>query len=289
MPDKPDDDYDVDEAAEHPAAHGDGSTSRQPLGRGIPRPEEVEPLKVEGEDDEPPRTQSVRDLDVCPSCGGSMRGGDNLVCIRCGFDLKTNKKVQTVTGAVEVGDEPATGELEPIIKPGNGDLWLPAILAAISGVILLIGYLAGAPALYPHLVADAALKEQALVISAGQRLQAVLQLIVLVGMLKACGLGALTFTAYMNGMRLCRNWDHLKLGAMRMGAIAVTMRLAAFIALPQMIERLTEAVVQLAVFTGLSIALFGLKPKDAPILTGAMAILFVLLWLSAWVIVWGTW
>lgn len=217
-----------------------------------------------------------------------MRGSEDLVCIRCGFDLKTMKKVSTVTGAVEVSDAPAGDELEPIIKPGNGEYWLPTILAAISGLLLLIGYLAGASSLFPNLVA-ATEEGKPLIISAGQRIQAILQLIVVISMLTACGLGALAFTAYLNGMRLCKNWDHLQLGAVRMLAIAVTMRLAAFIALPRPFEWMAEVVLQLAVFAGLSIALFRLKPKDAPIFTGAMAMLFMVMWLFAWVIVWGTW
>jgi hypothetical protein len=283
---------------------------------GIPRPEYIEPLNVEEPHEEPRRApgdqahraasdqsrraqtdesrkSSVKDLDVCPSCGATMRGADNLVCIRCGFDLKTMRHVQTKTGeidAAEAAAQQASGELQPLIKRGNGDLWLPTILAAVAGIILLIGYLAGARALFPNVIATNEAGQQLINVTAGMRLNAILKTLILIGMIGACGMGALAFTAYLNGMRLARNWDDLKLGVIRMLAIVVTMRLAAFIALPnRALEWTAETIVQLAIFAGLSIALFRIKPGDSPILTGAAVILFVMFWLAAYVVVWATW
>ena len=297
MADQPRDNYEIEPDSEI----GSESDLPKPRQVGIPRAEHVQPLDVEDDSDQPRRASSdqskkssVKDLDVCPSCGATMRGADNLVCIRCGFDLKTMRHVQTKTGeidAAEVAAQQASGggELQPLIKRGNGDLWLPTILAAVAGIVLLIGYLAGARALFPNVIATNE-AGQIVSISAGMRFNAILKTLILIGMIGACGMGALAFTAYLNGMRLARNWDDLKLGAIRMLATVVVMRLAAFITLPnRALEWTAEAFVQLAIFAGLSIALFRLKPADAPIMTGAAVILFVMLWLAAYVVVWATW
>lgn len=310
MADQPRDNYEIEPDSEI-SPKPDLPKPRQV---GIPRAEYVEPLKVEDTSDESARnagerptragtdsprrgpvdesrTASVRDLDVCPSCGATMRGIDNLVCIRCGFDLKTMRHVQTKTGEIDAAEIAAQqSELQPLIKRGNGDLWLPTILAALAGIVLLIGYLAGARALFPNAVTTNETGQAMINVTAGMRFNAILKTLIIIGMIGACGIGALAFTAYLNGMRLARNWDDLKLGAIRMLAIVVTMRLTSFIALPnRALEWTAEAIVQLAIFAGLSLALFRLKPGDAPIMTGAAVILFVMLWLAGQLVVWATW
>jgi hypothetical protein len=226
---------------------------------------------------------AVKDLDVCPNCGASMRGTDTLVCLRCGFDLKTMKVVKTVTGEVAPESEAEQEKGPPLVEPGMGDLWLPGAMAVISGALLMICYLAGAHGLFPS-TAEGTPAD----IGPALRFQYLLRFIIFSAMGAACGLGALAFLANMLGMRLVEHISDLKLAAVRMLGIVVTARLAALIDFPsQTLEWITEIVIQIAAFAGLSIVLFRLNPRDALTLAGAAVILFVLLWLGAYMVVWS--
>ena len=276
-------------------ADDDAAKADQPPAKaryvGIPRPSEVQPINLEEPPDTPPAAGSVKDLDVCPNCGASMRGGDELVCIRCGFDLKTMRQVRTRTG--ETSEPPseevlAEDQREALIKPGNGDYWLPGVLGGVSVLVLLVAYLAGLPALFPEIRA-ATEPTHTVVITFGDRVLGLLQMFVLVIMLTACGMGALAFFAHLQGLRLAKTIDDLKLGAVRMLAIMLTTRLATLIVLPYLaLERTVEAVVQLVLFAGLSIALFRLQPRDAPTLAITFGLIFIVLWVFAHAVVWAT-
>src|SRR5690606_17153869 len=156
----------------------------QPLNVETP---EAEPEKRESDDEPlsgPPK--SVRELDVCPNCGAPMRQSDSLVCLRCGFDLKTMRKLETVSkrasgddddsDAADEGDESAQ-EQPPLGEPGSGDLWLPGAMAAISGLILIIGYFAAVRGLYLGIEATAMHEGVPFAVSAGARFIAVLKFI----------------------------------------------------------------------------------------------------------------
>lgn len=273
-----------------------GAPGRRP---DIERPAGVEPFALEEPEapaqhvqrapaaERQPASKSVKDFDICPNCGASMRGADELVCLRCGFDLKTLKVLPTVTaadtGEQEVQDQEGA-DAEPLVAPGLGNLWLPGALAAISAVILIVSYLAGAVGLFPHLPAgDAA--AAAAEVPLGARFEGLLQFVVLSAMWIACGLGALAFLAYLVG----RPFGDLQLALVRMTAVVVTMRLASMIDLGSRTwEWTAEALLQAAIFIALAIALFRLQPRDAPTLGIAAVILFMVLWLGANVVVWVT-
>jgi hypothetical protein len=244
----------------------------------IERPKDVQPIELEGgveQDDSPNR--SVKDLDVCPSCGASMRGSEALVCLRCGFDLKTMRQIKTETGEVAPADNDL---LPPIVRPGMGNVWLPATVAAICGGFLAVCYLAGVRGLYADVSAE---------ISVGERLVALLRFAVLVGMWAACGLGALAFLATLLGMKLVGDLSHLRIAAIRMLAIVAAARLVTLINLAtNSYESFVEAVLQLAIFIGLSIVFFRLNPRDGATLGGTALVLFMLLWCAAWAVVWAT-
>src|SRR5687768_17541375 len=134
--------YGVEPANEN--ALESGKPASAPESRPASKPPPIE-LERESEPSERPlrdedsTKQSVKELDVCPNCGASMRGTDALVCLRCGFDLKTMRVVKTEVGeAVE-----PVAEAPPLVRPGMGDLWLPAVIAAACGGFLLICYMAG--------------------------------------------------------------------------------------------------------------------------------------------------
>jgi hypothetical protein len=86
----------------------------------------------------------------CPSCGAPMPGEEEVVCLRCGFDLSAARKIEVRTGVEEV--EPAIPEEErkpPLTPAGRGGLHLPAIVAGAALLIMTIAFLAGASGLYP--------------------------------------------------------------------------------------------------------------------------------------------
>ncbi|MFG0257943.1 MAG: hypothetical protein ACF8GE_08595 [Phycisphaerales bacterium JB043] len=50
--------------------------------------------------------QSSDEPDLCPNCAKPLPDRDTLVCLECGYDIKTNKKVSTRLGQVEI-EEPS--------------------------------------------------------------------------------------------------------------------------------------------------------------------------------------
>jgi len=86
----------------------------------------------------------------CPSCGAPMPGEEEVVCLRCGFDLSAARKLEVRTGVEEVEpDIPEEERKPPLTPPGRGGLHLPAILAGGALLIMTIAFLAGASGLYP--------------------------------------------------------------------------------------------------------------------------------------------
>lgn len=274
-----------DNEAAPPPVSGPFPTLRagRPLGStdGDIPPTGGEPIDIE--DDRPPSQRSIHELDVCPSCSAPMRGADTLVCIRCGFDLKSMRKAETVVGRptealLDSGDD----SREILVKPGRGDLWLPTAMAGVSAVILLIAYLSAWRGLFPGIDAAAAAGDSAYQVSVGDRMRGVLQFAVLALMWTACGVAAVAMLAHLLGLKL----GDMKLSAVRMLGIVTTMRLAAMLNVPYpWLEWTAEAVIQIATFIGLSIVLFRLPPRDAPTLAGIGIVMFVLLWLLAHLIV----
>jgi hypothetical protein len=261
----------------------------------VERGKDVKPIDLEGEaapssvssgrDDDPPN-RSVKDLDVCPSCGASMRGADALVCLRCGFDLKTNRQIRTEMGEVTPTE---IESVPPLVRPGMGDMWLPAAVAAICGGFLAVCYLAGLRGLFPEIDAAILANQRDPEIGVGDRFVALLRFVVLVGMWATCGLGALSFLATLLGVKLVNDVSHLRLAAIRMLAIVAAARIATLINLDTTsYEWIVEAVLQLAIFIALSIAFFRLNPRDGVTLGGSALVLFMLLWCAAWAVVWAT-
>lgn len=100
----------------------------------------------------------------CPNCGSPMTEPDQIVCLRCGFDLARLKVVETATGVEEVDpDAPAEpgegeeGEAEAVerrrgpalARDGRGGIMLPLIVAAACVFVLSIAAMVGWSGLYP--------------------------------------------------------------------------------------------------------------------------------------------
>jgi hypothetical protein len=248
----------------------------------------AEPLPLE--DDTPQSMRPIKDLDVCPNCGAAMGGTGEILCLRCGFDLKTMKQVNVQTGVVEVPAAGTAGETpesaphdqrKPLVEPGRGDFMLPLGIAAAVGVIMFIAYMLGVRALFPPVVdADGDVIANG-TITIGMRFLGVLEMIVSVAMLTACGLGALWFLAFLLSQRM-GDW---KLAAARMLGIVAVMQIALFVNMNTYSwERMTEFVIQAAIFSGLCIVFYRIKPKDTPTLLGSTVCLYLIVWFGSWVV-----
>jgi hypothetical protein len=251
--------------------------------RAAPPPEST---GVEATDDEDGPI-SPHDLDVCPNCGAPMRTADTLVCMRCGFDLKTMTVVETETG--EVDAEPQVEPAVPLVKRYAMEPWLPLSLAAVAALMLIVGYLAGAPGLFPALQAtmtgEAAGASPAVTIDLADRMLGVARFPVRLGLWALCGLGAVAAAAWVFGRPL----GNVPLAFWRVLAAAAVARLAGLIDLTSRpLEWFVEAVIQTGVFFLLVMGLFRLRPRDAGTIVGLTIVVFVILYGIARLVTWVT-
>ena len=288
-----------DDGDEAPSSAGEGDAppggEEKPVK--APRPLDLEPPEPPAADEassraavsksaagaEPePEPSGVRALDVCPNCGSPMRGRDMLVCMRCGFDLKSLKVIETETG--QTTEEEEKEERQPLVQEAAGDPWLPAALAIAAAVVLLIGYLAGAAGLFPQL--RSALEEGALFSASWDaRWGGAARFPLLIALWAMCGFGALIAAAWLFG----RPFGNIGLGALRMLAIVAVARCAGFLSFPwRLLEFTAEAIAAAAVFFILSMLLLRLKPRDAATVLVVTVVLFLALYIVARVVTWVT-
>lgn len=219
---------------------------------------------------EEPSKSSVKALDVCPNCGSTMREGNMLVCLRCGFDLKTLRVLETQTGEQEQ-EEDEEEPPEPLCRPGRGDFVVPGILAGISVLLISIGYLASADGLF-NLISDDGLPiEPAAAERFGQ--WGVYLATLVVGSL--CGLAGVFVVSRLNETAF-GDW---RLGSLRMVAVVATMLLAKFVDLGgKFLEIGAEGILHAAIFVGLSMFFFRLTPRDGATAGLTALLLAVLFW-----------
>lgn len=248
--------------------------------------EGVEPLELEPDDGsrestdgdngaseaEEPSKSSVKALDVCPNCGATMRQGNLLVCLRCGFDLKTLRVLETQTG--EEGheeDEDEDEPPEPLCLPGRGDFRVPGILAGISVLVISIGYLAGADGLF-NLESDDGFPIDP---AAAQRFgQWGIYLATLV-LGSLCGLAGVFVVSRLNETTF-GDW---RLGSLRIVGVFATMWLAKFVDLGgKFLEIGAEWILHAGIFVGLSMFFFRLTPRDAATAGLTALLLAVVFW-----------
>ena len=223
-------------------------------------PEETDQFELEIE----PDSDYVKSLDICPNCGKSMGKARNLICLNCGFDLKTMKVIETKTGETTLEEiEAQDKKPKPVSRRGRGDLWLPGGLAGFSMAVLLIGYAIGAAGLLP-------------VDSVG-RIRGLFEEMGLLVIWAACGLGGLYCFARLQERPMGR-WQR---AAMRIAGITCTMRLATFLDITRVLEWPLEAILQIAIAASLSIFFFRIKPRDAGMLIIIAILIFLILYLLA--------
>jgi hypothetical protein len=204
----------------------------------------------------------IKALDVCPNCGSPMGPVDTVVCMRCGFDLKTLKVIKTktpppATPPADQAKPEAETESAALSEPGAGDLWLPALLGAASLLLLATGCLAG----FRGLVGGSAEESAGFFL----RLGALVKIVLRVAILAGCGLGGLAVLAHIARARL----GELKLAAVRMAGIMAILNVTAFISTTSRgLEWTIESIVQGLAYVGLTMFFFGLNLRDAVTLLG---------------------
>lgn len=248
----------------------------------IERPDDVEPVELEPEDkpnqsaqkddaasdsDEPAKP-GVRELDICPNCGAPMREGNRLVCLRCGFDLKTLQVLKTETGEqVEEEDDEEDEPPEPLSLPGRGDYMVPGIMAGLSVLLISIGYFANADGLHLQAGNDPLVDPAA--VDRFAKWGEYLAYLVLGSM---CALASLFIVARLNE----RPFGDWRLGMVRTVGIIATVWLAKFLNLGDgFFEFSFEWILHGGIFVGLSMFFFRLMPRDAAT-AGLTALLLVL-------------
>ncbi len=256
------DSYSVEDDAEgDPQTQDPGQHSAQ-----VTPSDVAEPMELEADDhprgsadDDAPAKSGVRELDVCPNCGAPMREGNRIVCLRCGFDLKTLKVLKTQTGEQteqEQEDEEEDEPPEPLSLPGRGDYLLPGIMAGLSVLLITIGYLVGADGLFNLKTADGLPIDP---VAADRFAQWGVYLAYLV-LGSLCALAGLFIVARLNE-RAFGDWRR---GILRTVGIIATVWLAKFLDLGgAFIELSVEWILHAGIFVGLSMFFFRLTPRDA--------------------------
>ena len=225
---------------------------------------------------EPPASEepsAVAALDVCPNCASPLGGVDVIVCIRCGFDMKSLKVIKTDTKGT-VAAEPDKEEQPALSEPGTGGYWLPWAMTAGGLGLLAIGYLWGAGGLFSG-------EED---VGFGVRAVGLLKMLVKTAVLALSGFGGLSAVAHMVGARL----GDAKLAAVRMLGITAAIGLLAFFNLQSdAVEWTVESVTQALAYLGLSMVLFRLSVRDAATLLGVTIVAVVVLLLVSAAVQWA--
>jgi hypothetical protein len=219
--------------------------------------------------EEPP---AVAALDVCPNCGSPLGGVDIIVCMRCGFDMKALKVIETDTKGTA---KPIVEEEQPVLsEPGTGDYWLPWAMTGGGLGLLAIGYLWGAGGLFGG--------EEA--VGFGAKAVGLLKMLVKTAVLALAGFGGLYALTHMLKAQL----GDAKLAAVRMLGIMAAIGLLAFFNLQSAAAEWTiESVTQALAYLGLTMVLFRLSARDAATLLGVTIVVVVLLLLVSAAVQWA--
>ncbi len=264
----------------------DKSYGLDPADAELPEPPEPPEPPESSEPPDPPEPSAIKALDVCPNCGSPMGGADAVVCLRCGFDLKSLKVIKVNTGETvepepepDEPDEPAA----PLCERGRADPGLPIAMAVGGLGLLALGYLFGAAGLVEAV--EAVEDETAgFFATLGGRLGGLIKMLVRTGTLSLAGLGGLSVLAHMLNTRI----GNVKLAAVRMlGIFAVIGLLTFFNADSQTLEGAVELVCLALAFVGLATVLFRLTVRDAATLMGLIAFAVIGLLLLSALVMWA--
>ncbi len=240
------------------------------------KPVEVETPPEPDPPDPPVMASHIKGLDVCPNCASPLGGVDAVVCLRCGFDMKTLKVIKVETGETVVPDAEEPEPAEPLCVPGMGGVGLPAAMAGVSLVLLTLGYLFGAGGLFT-VTADEA-------IGFGARVGGLTGMLVRIGGLALAGMGGLSVLGNMLG----RRFGSAQLAAVRLLGIFAVLGLLTFFNLPSSaMEWTMEAIFQAVLFVGLASVFFRLSVRNAATLMGVTVCSVIILLLVSALVLWS--
>ena len=251
-----------------------------PAASGAPAETPAEQTNTGGDDqpapDPPAETSHIKALDVCPNCASPLGGVDTIVCLRCGFDMKTLKVIKVETGETTIPDADEPEQAEPLCVPGVGGMGLPAVMAGASLVLLTMGYLSGARGLFT-VPADET-------VGLGAGLGGLTGMLVRTGGLTLAGMGGLSVLAHMIDRRV----GDMKLAAVRLLGIFAALGLLTFFNLESSaLEWTMEAIFQAVIFVGLASVLFRLGIRDAATLMGVTVFSVIILLLVSALVLWS--
>jgi hypothetical protein len=240
-------------------------------------PEHIDEAGNDQPDPDPPAESShIKALDVCPNCASPLGGVDAVVCLRCGFDMKTLKVLEVKTGETVAPDTDESEESEPLCVQGVGGVGLPAAMAIVSLVLLAIGYLFGARGLF-----DVPVEET---VGFNARVGGLLGMFVRTGGLTLAGLGGLSVLSHMFDRRL----GDMQLAAVRLLGIFAALGLLTFFNLESSaLEWTMESIFQAVIFVGLASVFFGLNVREAATLMGVTVFSVIILLLGSALVLWA--
>ena len=229
----------------------------------------------------PPNADGV-DLG-CPACGEAMPGSDQVVCLACGHDLVTGRKVgepaakprsARAGGSTADADSDAETDVEAIAGPDHL-IWL--IVAGVAVVLTLFATLAGWSSLFPATDGRYADSDGAFTLDAPRiavRLAAVIRFVVASAVVVGCGAIALRTAAWIES----RSVGSVPGGLARLLAIVVVAALARLIPVESSaLQGIVHLVLSVGLVVGGSMLVFGLRGRIAilQLMTWALLLLII--------------
>ncbi len=254
---------------DRPDSGPDDSYDLEPAGDPDP------PDSSEGDGDEDPGA-SAGGIDLaCPSCGAAMPGSDQVVCLDCGHDLVTGRKVGETSPSAAAA--PSTDSSPEVVEDAVDDevvggsdhlVWL--IVAGVAVALTLLGMLAGWSSLFTATDGRYADSEGAFTLDAPRitvRLAAVIRYVVASTVVVCCGAIALRTAAWIES----RPVGSVPGGLARLLAIVAVASLARLIPVESpTLQAIVHLVLSVGVVVGGSMLVFGLR--------GRIAILHLMTW-----------
>lgn len=240
-------------------------------------------------DPDPPLTPSPRDAgsllvsrpEKCPNCGQVLPADDSVVCIHCGYDLRTVViRTTKIEEPIEAPPEalPLTRERIPTQVTG--------ITAAVAATIVVIAYFAGYSGLFARqegLFLNAEGKFAAASPPAGIRMHAVISFLAIRSILVLAGLGALRIHSHLKAVPV----GSLPKAAVHLAAISAVGGLFLLISFSHPgLESAAELVAQGSVAVLGLLLLFRLAVMDALLMIVVTVLLLILVIGSAFLVTW---
>lgn len=221
----------------------------------------------------PPDADGV-DL-ACPACGEAMPGSDQVVCLVCGHDLVTGRKVGETAEKPTPGVAGSNAEADSseetddeAIAGSDHLVWL--IVAGVAVVLTLFAILAGWSSLFASTDGRYADSEGAFTLDAPRiavRLAAVIRFVVASAVVVGCGAIALRAAAWIES----RSVGSVPGGLARLLAIVMVASLARLIPVESStLQGIVHLLLSVGLVAGGSMLVFGLR--------GRIAILHLMTW-----------